>query len=416
MSQPIFVHVDIHGVTQLVGRLWAHTKDRRQSATFEYDHAWLANPQKFPLEPALKLGPGPFHTAQNKTLFGAIGDSAPDRWGRVLMKRQARHQAEESGKPLRFLNEIDYLLQVDDETRQGALRFSKEENGQFLAHYAGSSIPPLIGLPRLLTAADHISADNDTSEDVRFLIAPGSSLGGARPKACVRDNRGNLSLVKFPCRADEINTVLWEAVALTLAGQSGISVPEWRIESVAGRSVLLLSRFDRKGSIRIPFLSAMSMIDAKDNEVRSYLELADALRMHGAQSRKDMQKLWRRMVFTILISNVDDHMRNHGFLYDGYQGWVLSPAYDLNPTPADISPRILSTAISFDDPTASLETAFEVAEYFDINPNLAREIAAEVGTAVACWRTEARRFNLTPREIERMESAFEHEDLALALG
>ncbi len=415
MSQPILVHVDIQGETHLAGRLWAHTRDRRQSATFEYDRSWLANPQRFPLEPALKLGPGPFHTAPDKTLFGAIGDSAPDRWGRVLMKRQARHQAEESGSPLRFLKEIDYLLQVDDETRQGSLRFSTEEKGQFLTYYAGSSIPLLIDLPRLLTAADHISADNDTGEDVRLLIAPGSSLGGARPKACVRDSQGNLSLVKFPCRTDEICTVLWEAVALTLAEQSGISVPEWRIESVAGKSVLLLSRFDRKGSIRIPFLSAMSMIDAKDNEMRSYLELADALRMHGARSRKDMQKLWRRVVFTILISNVDDHMRNHGFLYDGSHGWILSPAYDLNPTPADISPRILSTAITCDDPTASLETAFEVAEYFSINLNRAREIAAEVGNSVACWRTEARRFGLPPREIERMETAFEHEDLVLAL-
>ena len=415
MSKPILVHVDIQRVTQLVGRLWTHTRRRRQSATFEYDRSWLVNPHRFPLEPALKLGPGPFHTTPDKTLFGAIGDSAPDRWGRVLMRRQARHQAEETGKPQRFLSEVDYLLQVDDKTRHGALRFSREENGSFLTQYEGSSIPPLIDLPRLLVAADHISADSDTDEDIRLLIAPGSSLGGARPKASVRDSLGNLSLVKFPCKSDEMSTVLWEAVALTLAEQSEISVPEWRMESVEGRSVLLLKRFDRKGYIRIPFLSAMSMIDAKDYEMRSYMELADALRMHGAQPGRDMQKLWRRMVFNILISNVDDHMRNHGFLYDGSHGWILSPAYDLNPTPADISPRILSTAITYDDPTASLKTAFDVAEYFEISLNRAREIAAEVGMAVVRWRTEARRFNLPPHEIERMESAFEHKDLTLAL-
>lgn len=415
MSKPIFVHVDIQRVTQLVGRLWTHTRGRRQSATFEYDRSWLVNPHRFPLEPALKLGPGPFHTTPDKTLFGAIGDSAPDRWGRVLMRRQARHQAEKTGKTQRFLNEVDYLLQVDDMARQGALRFSREENGPFLTQYEGSSIPPLIDMPRLLVAADHISADNDTDEDIRLLIPPGSSLGGARPKASVRESLGNLSLAKFPCKSDEMSTVLWEAVALTLAEQSEISVPEWRMESVAGRGVLLLKRFDRNDYIRIPFLSAMSMIDAKDNEMRSYMELADALRMHGAQPGRDMQKLWRRMVFNILISNVDDHMRNHGFLYDGSLGWILSPAYDLNPTPADISPRILSTAITYDDPTASLETAFEVAGYFEISLNRAREIAAEVGIAVARWRTEARRFNLPPHEIERMESAFEHEDLTLAL-
>ena len=415
MSQPILVYMDIYGVTHLVGRLWAHTKGRRQTAAFEYDRSWLANPHRFPLEPSLKLGPGPFHTKPDKNLFGAIGDSAPDRWGRLLIRRQAMHQVEETGKPQRFLSEIDYLLKVDDEARQGALRFAAEENGPFLTQYHSNGIPPMISLPRLLVAADHITANSDTDEDIKLLIAPGSSLGGARPKASVRDRRGNLSLAKFPCKSDEMSIELWEAVALTLAEQSKISVPEWRLESVAGRGVLLLSRFDRKGDIRIPFLSAMSMIDAKDNEVRSYMELADALRMHGAQPIRDMQELWRRMVFTIIISNVDDHMRNHGFLYDGSHGWVLSPAYDLNPTPADVSPRILSTAINYDDQTASLEAAFEVAEYFNISLDRAREIAAEVGTAVARWRIEARRFNLPPRELERMESAFEHEDLALAL-
>jgi len=415
MSQPIIVHMDIQGETQLVGRLLGHSRGDRQSATFEYDRSWLVNPHRFPLEPALKLGPGPFHTSSDKTLFGAIGDSAPDRWGRVLMRRQARHLSRKEGHPPGFLTEMDYLVRVEDEVRQGALRFSYDESGPFLTQYQGSAIPPLIELPGLLTAADHISANSDTEEDIRLLMAPGSSLGGARPKASVRDRLGNLALAKFPCKSDEMSTELWEAVALTLAEQSGISVPEWNKISVAGRSILLLERFDRDGCVRIPFLSAMSMIGARDNEVRSYLEIADALRMHGARPRRDMLRLWRRMVFNILISNVDDHMRNHGFLYEGSLGWILSPAYDLNPTPEDISPRILSTAITYDDATASLENAFEVVDYFEIDLNRAREIAAQVGMAVKRWRTEARRFNLPEHEIERMESAFEHKDLALAL-
>ena len=196
--------------------------------------------------------------------------------------------------------------------------------------------------------------DKDTEEDLKLLFAPGSSLGGARPKASVVEKDGQLAIAKFPRKEDEVNTVVWEAVALTLAKKAGITVPDARVETVAGKPVLLLRRFDRDGNRRIPFLSAMSMLGSKDNETRSYMEIVDALRQHGAAPKADMEALWRRVVFNILISNTDDHMRNHGFLYEGPDGWRLSPAYDLNPVPTDIKPRILSTAINEEDTTASL--------------------------------------------------------------
>jgi serine/threonine-protein kinase HipA len=193
-------------------------------------------------------------------------------------------------------------------------------------------------------------------------------------------------------------------------------VPAWRLETVADRPILLLRRFDREEGIRVPFLSAMSMLDAKDNEARSYLEFVDILRQHGAAPKEDMHALWRRIVFSILISNTDDHLRNHGFLWAGPAGWRLSPAYDLNPVPIDIKPRVLTTAIDLDDGTASLKLALQVASYFELGEDEAHKIAGQVGQAVATWRREAKKLGLTPAEIDRMASAFEHEDLKAALA
>jgi serine/threonine-protein kinase HipA len=417
MDREVLVYVDLRGASHLVGRLWARMRKDRESATFEYDKTWLAHAERFSLEPALKLGPGPFHTPSDKPLFGAIGDSAPDRWGRVLMRRALRRRAEREGQAPRTVREIDYLLLVDDEARQGALRFAEREAGPFLADQSPNKIPPLIELPRLLSAAEHVLRDSDTDEDLRLLLAPGSSLGGARPKASVRDRDGHLAIAKFPNKGDELNTVVWESVALTLAKKAGIPTPAWRLESIADKPVLLLRRFDREsGGARVPFLSAMSMLAARDNETRSYLEFVDVLRQHGAAPKQDMHALWRRIVFSILISNTDDHLRNHGFLWAGPAGWRLSPAYDLNPVPADIKPRVLTTTIDMDDGTASLKLAYGVASYFELTPVEARAIAHEVGAAVASWRKEAKRAGLSNPEIERMKSAFEHDDLKSAIA
>lgn len=415
MDTQALVYMDLDGEPVLVGHLWARTRKGRDSASFEYDESWLERPDRFALEPALQLGPGPFHTPADKPIFGAIGDSAPDRWGRALMRRAERRRAERAGETPRTLREIDYLLRVNDEARQGALRFALEPGGPFLAAGDATPIPPLVELPRLLSAAEHVAGESDSDEDLRLLLAPGSSLGGARPKASVRDRDGKLAIAKFPHKDDEIDTVRWEAVALSLAERAGIAVPEWCLETVAGKSVLLLRRFDRAGDSRIPFLSAMSMLGANDNETRSYLEFVDALRQYGAAPQNDMHLLWRRIVFSVLMSNTDDHLRNHGFLYDGPDGWRLSPAYDLNPVPTDIKPRVLATAIDLDDGTASLDLALKLAGYFELEDAEARKIATEVGRAVSGWREVATRLGLASAQIDRMASAFEHEDLKTAL-
>ena len=415
MDREVFVYVDTAAGPRLAGHLWARTRKSRPTATFEYDRTWLTSPERFALDPALAVGPGPFHTAADMPLFGAIGDSAPDRWGRGLMRRAERRRAKRKGETPRTLTEIDYLLMVNDEARQGALRFALEEGTAFVATHEDTPIPPLLHLPRLLSAADRVGTDSDTDEDLRLLLAPGSSLGGARPKASVRDRDGRLAIAKFPHQHDEIDTVRWEALALTLAEKAGIEVPRWRLENIAGRPVLLLQRFDRRDGHRVPFLSAMSMLGARDRETRSYLEFVDALRQHGGSPRADMHALWRRIVLSVLISNTDDHLRNHGFLYESPDGWRLAPAYDLNPVPTDLKPRVLTTAIDVDDATASLELALSVADYFELSGDQARATAADVGAAVSTWRKEASALGLSNSEIERMASAFEHEDLEAAL-
>jgi serine/threonine-protein kinase HipA len=412
-DRQLLVHVDLDGVTHLAGRLWGRRAKGRESATFEYDGGWLENPARFALEPALMLGAGPQHTMQGRVLFGAIGDSAPDRWGRRLIQREERRQARAEARAPRSLSEVDYLLGVSDVARPGALRFSNEEGGPFLA--AGDvHVPPLVRLGELLNAAHRIDVDEDDDDALRLLLAPGGSLGGARAKASVFDNDGALSIAKFPQADDDYPIMQWEAVALDLAARAGVSTPDWRLERVADRHVLLLRRFDRNGQVRIPFLSAMSMLGAQDNEEHSYLELADTLRRYGARPQEDCAQLWRRIVFNILISNTDDHLRNHAFLYQAPGGWRLSPAYDLNPTPVDFRPRILSLAIDEVDATASLKLALSVARQFGLNQDEARTCAREVGAAVAQWRARATALGLSASDSTRMESAFEHEDLTQA--
>ncbi len=233
-------------------------------------------------------------------------------------------------------------------------------------------------------------------------------------KASVRDHDGSLSIAKFPRKDDESNVVAWEAVTLSLAKKAGIRVPSWRYETIADKPVLIIKRFDRTPEGRVPFLSAMSMIDARDNQQRSYIELAYALAQHGASPSEDMEELWRRIVFSILVSNTDDHMRNHGFVYERHKGWRLSPAYDVNPVPVDIKPRVLSTAIDFDDGTASLDLALSVIDEFRVTSKRAKEIIREVARVTSLWRKEAKGHGLPEKEADRMASAFEHEDLEKA--
>ena len=410
-TEEVTVSISLGGETPRVGTLWFNIRNGRERASFEYDRAWLDHPEHFALEPALALTAGQFHSELNAPTFGSISDSAPDRWGRKLMDRAENRRAKDEKRASRKLYEVDYLLGVSDTARPGALRFSRAQKQEdYLASETRDPIPPLVRLSELLSAAENVNKARENETDLRILLAPGSSLGGARPKASVRDNDGNLTIAKFPKGDDNGNVVVWEAVALELAKLAEIKVPQWRLEKVLDKPVILIKRFDRNlHGQRIPFLSAMSMLGVKDNEQHSYLEIAEALIQHGASPNKDLAELWRRIIFTIMVNNTDDHLRNHGFLYARHKGgWSLSPAYDINPTSLEERPRVLSTAIDYDDTTADLDLARSVAPEFRLSKDQAEQIIREVSAAVSSWESVAKRLGLTKNERDRMSSAFDY--------
>jgi len=408
------VHIDLEGHVRPLGILHRQASRRGETVTFEYDDAWLKDENRFSIEPALTLTAGAFPPQAGQPIFGSIGDSAPDTWGRRLMQRAERRLAEREGRQVRTLGELHYLLGVADVTRLGALRFRWRGEEVFQSPVR-DGVPALIELGRLLQITERIERDEETDEDLQLIFAPGSSLGGARPKASVIDQHGHLSIAKFPKESDDYSIETWEEIALRLAERAGIKTPVHELLQVAGKPVLLSRRFDRDSGWRIPFLSAMSMTGCRDGERGSYPELVDALTVHGAQAKEDARQLYRRVVFNVLVSNVDDHLRNHGFLWSGQGGWVLSPAYDLNPTPVDVKARILTTNIDLDEGTCSVELLQEAAEYFGLVAEQARTIIREVAEVTRTWQAVAAEVGAKRAEITRMASAFEHEDLQAAL-
>ncbi len=410
----IEVYVDLSGETFLVGLARINRARGNETMVFEYDRTWLESTNRFALEPGLPLMRGGFSPGPGHSLFGSIGDSAPDTWGRRLMQLAERRAAQKEGRQVRTLMETDYLLGVTDFSRLGALRFKKKAEDRFLAISPGG-VPALLDLGRLLQSSDRILSDEETDEDLQMIFAPGSSLGGARPKASILDRNGDLSIAKFPKENDDYSIETWEEIALRLASLSGIETPTHELVKVAGRAIMLSKRFDRSGIYRAPFLSAMAMTASRDGQTGSYPELVDALGVHGAQARLDSSQLYRRVVFNVMISNVDDHLRNHGFLWTGKAGWILSPAYDLNPVPTDLKPRILSTNIDLDEAICSLDLLESACGYFGLGLKEARMIIREVAQVTRGWRAIAVEVGAKASEISRMASAFEHQDLNRAL-
>ncbi|HEV7692224.1 MAG TPA: type II toxin-antitoxin system HipA family toxin [Hyphomonadaceae bacterium] len=410
----IEVHIDLEGTLKRVGTLRRQSRRGGEATTFEYHADWLADADAFPLEPALRRGRGVFSPADGRTLFGSIGDSAPDTWGKSLMRRAERRRVEREGGAVRTLQDADYLLGVEDVSRLGALRFRYAGEDAFQAARQ-EGVPGMLALGRLLQVTERILRDEETEEDLQLIFAPGSSLGGARPKASVIDQHNRLSIAKFPKETDEYSVELWEAIALTLAKKAGIETPDFELLRVMQKPVLLSRRFDRAPEARIPFLSALSMMGLVDGQRASYPELVDVLTEHGAKAASDAAELFRRMAFNVLISNVDDHLRNHGFLWAGGAGWKLSPVYDVNPAPQDVRPRILTTTISLDDGTCDLDLVLSVAEFFGLAQREAKAIVKQVAEATRTWREVAETLGARARERERMHSAFEHADLSRAL-
>ncbi len=370
------------------------------SARFVYDEGYVRRSDAFAISPDLPLADGGGTT---EGLPGALADSAPDRWGRTLIQKGWRSNGPASdGRPTAPL-EVDFLLGVSDVSRQGALHYTVGESG-FLAE--GHSVPKLIELPRLLHAADVAANDGvDDGAAVQELLDAGSaSLGGARPKASVRDGDG-LFIAKFPHRSDEWNVMAWEKVALDLAERAGIRSTPRRMVDVGGRGVLLVERFDRQGDRRLPYISAMSLLGSRDGESRDYLEIAEAIGDHGGTVLDDLVELWHRIAFSVAINNVDDHLRNHGLLRAG-SGWSLSPVFDVNPNPEPGAGRVTSIAFAVTRRDA-LASLLDSAGSFGMTADQAAERWARIRSVVYDWRAVARVNGIAESEIRRFAPVFD---------
>lgn len=395
------VSVQIEGSDVFAGTLYANARRGVQSASFRYDSAYLADDRAFPLSPDMPLVEGALHT-QGDSLFCAFEDCMPDRWGRNLMLRSERRAASCENRAARALLEADYLAGVSDESRQGALRIWLD--GAPVAR-AGEGVPREVSIPDLLAAAD--LAANDLDADLGDLMAAGSSLGGARPKASVMDERSCLCIAKFP-KTDEgsvEDVCAWEKTALDIAENAGIRVPETRLLRVSGRSVLLLRRFDRRGEVRIPYISGLTAIQGSDGERYSYLDLVSFLEEEGSNPREDIPELWKRVLFSCAIGNTDDHMRNHGFLRER-GGWRLSPAFDVNPTPGD-NLKHLRSFIDFDCDDADPAAALAVCEWYRVTEAEARAFARALASSLRHWRKVAASNGVSKQSQQYMASCFE---------
>lgn len=386
----------------LVGQ--AHfTRNRQQiSTTFYYDQNYLAA-DGASIDPALPLDTGAQH---QPSLVRAFADSAPDRWGRGLIEKAERARARDQSTRPRRLDDLDFLLGVSDDTRQGALRYRIAGEADFLGK--PSQVPKLISLPELLDAADALASDADSSVAVKQLLDTGTTgLGGARPKASVRLEDGSLAIAKFPHSGDRWDVMAWEATALDLLGQAGITTPQRRLTRVGERNVLLLHRFDRTADQhrRIGYISAMTMLGADDGDHRDYADIAARIRDHSRSPAADHHELFDRVVVSVGIGNTDDHLRNHGFLA-GQGGWTLAPAFDVNPTPDQWKTRSTSImgADSIEDEADALQA---LGEECSLSNAQARERIGRICSVLSRWRETARGHGISEREITLMAEGIE---------
>lgn len=397
-------------VPVLLGRLYVGVIKGGETYSFEYDANWLKNKgMSFDLDPELRSFIGRQFPV-GKGIFGMFADASPDRWGRILINKRERILAEKEGRKPRKLHDSDYLLGVYDETRMGGIRFKLEPDGVFLSDDKETATPPWTSLRTLEEASRRFENDEvGLSEKwLNQLIKPGSSLGGARPKATVVDTKGQLWIAKFPSKNDEGDTGAWEKVVHDLAKMSGLNVPESKLEKFSKiGSTFLVRRFDREGKNRVHFASAMTLLGKKDGESAadgiSYLDIAGFIKAYGANPKSDLLELWKRIVFNMAVTNTDDHLRNHAFILSK-QGWVLSPLFDVNPVPYGDE---LSLLVDDEDNSISIDLAIRTAPRFGISEVKADEIAREMLSIVrGNWERLAKEYGLSRGQIEYMRPAF----------
>ena len=386
----------------------AHTRGK-EVFSFEYDQSWLKNKDLLQIDPDLQLYSGPQYLSGDKPNFGLFLDSSPDRWGRVLMDRREALIAKLENRKTKKLFEEDYLLGVFDEHRMGALRFKTDPGKEFLNNNKDFASPPWTSLRELEHASLELEKgtlkDKESLKWINLLLAPGASLGGARPKASVVDPKGDLWIAKFPSVNDQANTGAWEMVVNVLAKKSGLSVADGDLKKFDTRHhTYLTKRFDRIKKRRIHFASAMTLLGHADGVTGvSYLDLAEFIMQRGASPNEDLEELWRRIVFNIAVKNTDDHLRNHGFILTP-KGWKLSPAYDINPIYHGTG---LTLNISETDNSLDFDLAISVADFFRVNNNKAKEIVGRVKDTVGDWRRLAKSYHIASAEINLMSRAFE---------
>ncbi len=392
-----------------IGILSAHQSKGKKIFGFEYDATWLASEEQFIFDPDIEWYSGPqFPNAKEN--FGIFLDSMPDTWGRTLMKRRAAQKAKDENKPLPTLLDVDFLLGVYDESRMGALRFKLDPNGPFLDNDSRYPTPHWASIRDLQHGINVIESNKDTVEARKWLtilIAPGSSLGGARPKANILDEYGHPWIAKFPSKNDTIDKAAWEMLAYLLAIDSGIEMAACKIQKIAGKHhTFFTKRFDRTKKERIHFASAMTMTRNNEDSIKdkpaSYLDLAEFIQFSGSQNTKDLHQLWKRIIFNIAVSNTDDHLRNHGFVLQ-QTGWKLSPAYDVNPS---IDKGGLALNINAIDNALDFELAKSVGEYFMLTHLQMEKTIKEVKSSVKNWRKIAAKIGISKSEQKLMETAF----------
>ena len=395
----------------LLGKLNVGVIKGGESYSFEYDKDWLGkNKLQLNLDPELLPYTGR-QFPREKNIFGIFADASPDRWGRVLMNKRERLLAERENRKPSKLYDSDYLLGVYDETRMGGIRFKMAVDGEFLSDDKETAAPPWTSLRSLEEASRNFENDENglTDKWLNQLIKPGSSLGGARPKATVVDTKGQLWIAKFPSKNDESDTGAWEKVVHDLAKMCGLNVPESKVEKFSKLgSTFLVKRFDREGEKRIHFASAMTLLGKTDGasaaDGTSYLDIAGFIKAYGANPKKDLIELWKRIVFNMAITNTDDHLRNHAFVFTK-KGWILSPLYDVNPVPYGDE---LSLLVDEDDNRISIELAVQVASRFGITEEDASTYAADIMAIVRDnWETLAKKYGLTRGQIKDMRPAFD---------
>lgn len=395
---------------ELIGTLYVNVIKGSESYSFAYDAQWLKKTNlSVYLDPELMPYAGRQYPS-GKSIFGLLADSSPDRWGRVLMNKRERILAEKEGRKPAKLYDSDYLLGVYDETRMGGLRFKSDPDGAFLSDDKTTAAPPWATLRSLEEASRNFENDETGLAEkwLQQLIKPGSSLGGARPKATVVDPKDQLWIAKFPSKNDENDTGAWEMVAHDLAGLCGLTVPEAKLEKFSALgSTYLVKRFDRIGNKRVHFASAMTLLGKTDGasaaDGSSYLDIAAFIKANGARPKADLIELWKRIVFNMAITNTDDHLRNHAFILTP-TGWVLSPLFDVNPVPYGDE---LSLNVNEDDNRIDIELAVQTAVLFGIGRSDAQAYAAQLlETVRENWDKIAVKYGLSRREIEEMKPAF----------